>query len=87
MLKLSRSSLFSKSSKFYVDSKNAIKVLENVLSFGDHCVGTCSGNFSPLWQEYMSSAVNVLKGAPHILDTTKRHDTDLTLFDMNEKLA
>ena len=34
----------------------------------------------------MSLAVNVLKDAPHILDRPKRHDTQLTLFDMNEKL-
>ena len=34
----------------------------------------------------MSSAINSLKEAADILDLSKRHDTHLTLFDMNEKL-
>ena len=35
----------------------------------------------------MWSAVNVLKGGPNISDPTKRHDTELTLFDINGQLA
>ena len=35
----------------------------------------------------MWSAVNVLKDAPHIWDPTKTHDTQVTLFHINEKLV
>ena len=87
ILKLWRVYLFLKSSKFHVDCKNAIKVPENGYGFEDTCVGTCFGNFSLLWQEYLWSAVNVLKDGRHISDRTKRHDTRLTLCDMKEKLA
>ena len=76
-----------KRSKFYVDFKNAIKVSENVFGFEDNCDGTCCRNFWLLWKEYMWSALNVLKKGPSILDSTKRHDTQLTLFDFNRKLV
>ena len=79
--------MFSKSAKFYVDLKNAIKTLENVFGFEDKCVGPCCGNFFLLWQEYMWSAASALKDGPKISDTTKRHDTQLNLFDINGKLA
>ena len=32
-------------------------------------------------------AVNLLKDGPNISDPTKRHDTQLSLFDINENLA
>ena len=35
----------------------------------------------------MWSAVNVLKDGPTISDPTKRHDTQLTLFDINGNLV
>ena len=60
---------------------------ENVFGFEDNCIATCCGKFSLLWQEYMQSAVSVLKEGPNISDPTKRHDTALNLFDINGKLA
>ena len=82
-----RWSIVSKCSKFYVDFKNAKKVSENVFGFEDKCIGTCYRNFSLLWEENMWSAANVLKDGPNISDSTKRHDTQLTFFDINGKLA
>ena len=64
-----------------------METAENVFGFEDSCVGTCFGNFSPLWEEYMWSAVNVLKVDPNISDPTNRHETQLTLFDINGKFA
>ena len=87
ILKVWRWYFFSKTWKFYVHFKNAIKISQNVFGFLNNCVGTCCGNFSELWQEYMRSTVNVLKDGPNISDKTKRHDTQLALFDINGKIA
>ena len=46
----------SKSSEFYLDLENAIKLRENVDGFEDNCVWTCCGTFCQLWQEYTRSA-------------------------------
>ena len=35
----------------------------------------------------MLSAVNVLKDGPNISDSNKRHDAQLTLFDINGSLG
>ena len=40
-----------------------------------------------LWQEYMWSVVNVIKDGLKISDPTKKHDTQLALFDINGTLA
>ena len=79
---------FSKCSKFYVDFENRIKLRENLtaLTIIDS-VWTCCGSFCQLWQEYMWSAVSVLKSGPKISDPTKRHDNELNLFDFNGTLA
>ena len=87
ILKAWRWSFFSKWSKYYVHFKNAIITAETVFGFEDKCFGICFRNFCLLWQEYMSSAVNMLKYGPNIWDPTKRHDTQLTLFDINGKFA
>ena len=79
--------LFSKCSKFYVDFQNRIKFSENVDGVGYNCVWICCSSFCQLWQEYMWSAVNVLKNGPKISDPTKRHDTTHNIFDINETLA
>ena len=76
-----------KCSKFYVDFKNTVKVPENVFGFEDNCIGTFCGSFSQLWQEYMWSDLHVLKNGAKISDLTKRHDTQLNLFDINGKFA
>ena len=55
----------------------------NIIDF----VWTCCGSFCQLWQEYMWSAVNVLKSCPKISDPTKRHDNQLNLFHINRTLA
>ena len=78
---------FSKSSKFYVDFENAIELEEDVNNLEDNCVLASSENFRQLWQEHMSSAVNVLKSGPKIADPTKRHDPQLNFFDINGTLA
>ena len=39
---------FSKSSKFYANFKNAIKLRENVECFEDNCVGICCYSFIQL---------------------------------------
>ena len=75
--------LFSNSSKFYVDFENAIKLGENVDCFEDNYVWSYCGSFCQLSQEYMRWSVSVLKSAATISDQTKRHDTQLNLFDIN----
>ena len=35
----------------------------------------------------MWAAVNVLKDGPNIWDPARRHDTELTLFDINGKFS
>ena len=87
ILKVSSWSFFWKCWKFYVDLKNLVKSTENVFYFKNKCVGNCCINFCLLWQEYMWSAVDMLKDAPNISDWTKRHDTQITLFGINAKLA
>ena len=82
-----RWSFSSKHSKFYVNFKNAIKLRKNVLGFQDNCGWPSCGNFSQLWQEYLWSAVNMLQNGTKISDPTKRHDTQLNLFDINRKLS
>ena len=74
ILKLWRWSFFSKRPKFYVDFENAIKLRGNVDRFEHSCVWTCSDSFCQLSQEYMGSALNVLKSGPKISDPTNRHD-------------
>ena len=66
-------------------SKLQKKRSEKVFGFEDNCVITCCRNFSLLRQEYMWSVVNVLRDGPSISDWTKRHDTQLTLFDIQGK--
>ena len=87
ILKVSRGSFSWKCSKSYVDFKNALITSVNAFGFEDKSVGPCCMNFCLLWQEHMWSSVNVLKGGPNVSDATKRHDTQLTLFDINGKLA
>ena len=80
-------SFLSNRSKFYGDSKNSIVNSENIFSFEDNSAGTCCGNLWLLSQDYMWSAVNMLKKSPNFSDPTKRHDTQLTLFHFNGKLS
>ena len=54
--------LFWKCSKFNLDSKNAIKLQQNIFGFLDSCIWTGGGKFPLLLQKYSQSAVNVLKG-------------------------
>ena len=86
ILKAWRLFFFSKWSKLYVVFENWIIIPENVIAFEDKCVGTCWMNFRLLWQEYMWLAVNVLKDAGNISDSTKRRDKQLTFFNINWKL-
>ena len=74
---------FTKRAKFCVDSKNAIKIWENVLRFWHNSVWTYCGNFSHLWREYMWSAVNVLPNFPKIGDMTKADFFPLNLSKTN----
>ena len=74
-------------SEFYVELKNVITLPEKIFGFEDTGIETCCGNFSQIQQEYMWWVVDVLKSGPKISDPTKIHDTQLNLFDINEKLA
>ena len=78
---------FSKCSRLYVDFENLIKLWEDIDGFEDNLSWTCWGSFCQLWQEYMWSAINVLKKCPNIADMTKRHDKQLNLFDINGTLV
>ena len=78
---------FSKCSKFYANLENGIKLGEDVDGFGDTCDWTCCCIFCQLQQQYMSSAINVVKSGFKISDPTKRHDTQLNLFDISGTLA
>ena len=71
VLKLRGSFFFLKSSKFNVDSKNAIKLLQHVFGVLDNCIWIGSGKFCLLLQEYSHSAVSVLTSNPEISDLTK----------------
>ena len=77
---------FSKCSKSYVDLENAINLRENVDGFQDNSLLIYCGSFCQLWQEYMSSAVNVWKIGPKISDPNKRDDTQLNLYAINGTL-
>ena len=78
---------FSKCSKFYVDFENATTVWENVEGSEDNCVWTCYWIFCQLLEEFMWSAVNLVKSGPKISDPTKRHDEELNSFNINWTLA
>ena len=78
---------FSKCSKFYVYFENSKEIGEHVHGFEDNCVWTYCESFCQLWQEYMWSAVNLLKKCSKISDPTKRHDEQLHLFDINGTVA
>ena len=86
IFKLWRSSLFSKCSKVHVDFGNAIKLAEHIDCFDDNCVWACSVIFCELSQQYMWSAFDVVKSVPKLSQPTKRHNTQLNLFDINGKL-
>ena len=45
-------SFFSKCSKFNVDCKIAIKMLQNIFSFSGNCIWIGSGKFSLLLREH-----------------------------------
>ena len=45
--------LKKKCSKFNAESKNSIKIAENVSSFEDNCILTGSGKLSALVREYL----------------------------------
>ena len=71
-IKLWSWSFLSKCAKFFVDCKNAIKSWGNCFDFWDNGVWRCCSNFSQLWQEYIWSAVHVLRTRPMISDLIKR---------------
>ena len=77
---------FSKCLKYYVDSENAIKVLEDVDGLDNNCVWTSSRIFCQLWQKYLWSSVTIVKSAPKIPHPTKRRDKQLNFFDIKGKL-
>ena len=77
---------FSKYSKFYLDFENRIKFPENVDGFEDNYVWTRDVRFCQLREEYIWSAVNLLKNGRKISDATEKHDTQLNFFDINGTL-
>ena len=87
ILKLWRWFFFSKLSNIYADLVNTIKLAEDVDGFEGKCVWACCEIFCQSWQQYMWSAVNVVKSGPEISDPTKRHDTQLNFFPINGTLT
>ena len=77
---------FQNAENFDIYFKNAKITPETAFGWEDKWVRTCCMKFCLLWEEYMWSAVNVLKYGPNIWNPTKRHDTEVTLFDINGKL-
>ena len=75
--------IFSNYSKFYVDFKKSMKCQENVHGFEGNSIWISYTNFCQLWEEYMWSAIKVLNSGPKIWDSTKTHDTQLKLLDIN----
>ena len=86
IFKLWNWSVFSKCTKFYIDSKNGIKISENLYGVWDNGVWTCLWNFSELWQADMWVVVNVLPKCPKISHLTKRDVFLLKLSWFNRKL-
>ena len=78
---------FLKTLKILCRFQNSINFEENVDGFEDNCVWSYGTNFCQLWQECMWTAVKVLKTGPKISDCTKRCHKQLSLFDINGKLA
>ena len=72
IFKLCTLCFFWKCDKFCVDSKNSIKIKENVSHSWVDDLWTCWDKFSQLWREYMWSAVNVLTSTTEISDLTER---------------
>ena len=84
-MKLWGSRFISKCSKFYVYLKNAIKFPQKASGFLDNCIWIGCEEFSLLWQEYLSSAVDVLTKSPKILDLTKIEVLQLNLCQNDGK--
>ena len=82
-----KANFFSIWLKSYVHFENAIKFAKTIDEIVDNCVWTCCGSFCQLWQEYIWSAVNLLKIRTKISRITKKHDTQLNIFDINGILA
>ena len=77
---------FSKYSDFYADSQNAIKNSQKRFAFFDNCVWIGCCKFSLLWQESLSSAVNVMTASVKILDLIKKDVFQLNFAQNDEKI-
>ena len=64
-----------------------MKCQENVHGFEGNSIWISYGNFCQIWEEYMWSAIKVLNSGPKIWDSTKTHDTQLKLLDINWTLG
>ena len=84
ILKLWGSSFFSKCSKFYMDSKNAMKYDWNAFYFSGKFIQIGVSKFRVLWQEYLASADNWLTYSPNISDLIKREVYQLYLYQSDK---
>ena len=87
ILKLWDWTSFSKCSKFYVDSENAIKYYYEVFGFYDNCIWICCFKFPVYWQQYLASADNGLTYPPEISHLTKREVFQLYLSQNRENVG
>ena len=79
-----RLNFFSKCSKFYMDSKNALKYLQKIFRFEDKFIGIGFCKFSVLWQKHILSADNGLTYSPKTSDLTKKNLFELYLCQHNK---
>ena len=64
-----------------------MKKQEKVFGFWDNCIWICVGKFFLLWQEYLSSAIEVLINGPNIFNAAKRNFFQLNLSQINETVV
>ena len=61
----------SKSSKFYLNSRNAIRYRQKVFGSSDKCIWVSSNKFPVRWGGYLASIVTGLRNTPKSSDLTK----------------
>ena len=79
-----RLNFFSKCSKFYMDSKNALKYPQKFFRFEDKCIGIGFCKFSVLWRKHILPADNGLTYSFKISDLTKKNLFELYLCQHNK---
>ena len=76
----------SKHWKFFVHSKNAIKLSQKIFGFSDTLIYVGNSKFSPLIREYSLLGVTVLSSSPKISDPIENNFFELNLAQNDEKV-